>query len=527
MFISLGRFRLGNDGPGGTPCWSAPREVTALIDLVPPGQDADPDVNYAIMLSEVPLAASDCHHSFGTGNVTEMSIDGLGRDAWQSVTGYRPPADITLAQCLAAHLLPGSDPTGVDFARPLTAGLTRNLDIYLGGLVWSHTLTGLTDQFAAPVMRVEVESLAQIYRELGETQYRFAMGALRQKYQIRPVKELIQYLYPSGRDDLPLMDELIPQTVKTETWPTNGAITSGQDNTWTVAAGGFNVASGVVTGTSTQNRAWLGYTFGSNDMRASWVSNYTVNANRGAGLIIRADAGFTNEYIHWGANNGPELYKVVATVATKIASPTAAINLNDAIVVSSIGSTHRFDVNSVNKYNVTDTGVASGARAGINIYTSGMSGQLKQPITFDDLVSGASTYSATSGSTASRASLSAIGVFTKPTCAGTGVLTIAPSSIAATSTFTKPSFFGNSGCTASHANLAGSATFMPPAYTGISHLQNSPSSLNAVATFRHKSESSGDLSSGPAVLAAIAIHIPPVIYRRNITRKVGSRGVNQ
>lgn len=392
--IYLAPFQQSQTDPGGQVCWVAPAGVTALIDLVPPGQDADPDINFALMLSDEMLPESDQYHYFGSDNVTELQIDGVGRDAWEAVTGYRPTA-ATVAECLAQHLLIGSDPTGEAFTRPLTAGFNRGLEVHLGGLVWSHTLPGLSDELAIPVMRVESESLAEVYREQGETQYRLAMGALRKKYQTRPIKELIQFLYPSGRDDLPLIDELSPQTVKTETWPTTGAVTSGQDNAWTVVSGAPTVSpAGSIkpTSISAEDKCLLGYTFGGNDMAAQWTVG-TGGVNGFLGTLIRSNATATNAYLlpYKRGNLGYAVFKLVSGTYTQLGANFSTSALNDVVYGSAIGSGLITKKNGSTIYSSTDTAVSSGTRVILYLYRDAASDQIMlQPLTFDDLVSGGS-----------------------------------------------------------------------------------------------------------------------------------------
>ena len=76
MYVSLGRFRHVADSAIGVPAWVPPAGVSQLVDLVPPKLDAEPDVNFALMLSESPLDSADAHYTFGNGNVTEMTMAG-------------------------------------------------------------------------------------------------------------------------------------------------------------------------------------------------------------------------------------------------------------------------------------------------------------------------------------------------------------------------------------------------------------------------------------------------------------------
>lgn len=385
MIASFGRFTL-QDSPGVGPCWCPPDGVSALIDLVPPGQDSDPDVNFAVMLSDDPLDSSDELWRFGTDHPTELNLSGSDRDAWESITGYRPTA-ATLAECIAEHLLTGSDPTGLDFTKPLTAGRNRGLSVHFGGEIWSHRMADWSDPLALPVMRVEAESLAQIYREQGETQYRLALGGLHKKYEFYgPVKGLIQWLFPSGRDDLPLMDELEPQTVITETLPSVSAIRTGQDNAWTAVEGTLNVnPAGSLTGlTSTALTAVLDYVFGGSDRSATWVQGVTSNA---AGMFTRANVTLNDAYLCTNNSTALQHYKRVSGSYTSLVAVAAAVSAGNAIFASVVGSTLVMKVNGTQIDSRTDTAIASGTRSGARCFLT--SGEVAVgPLVFDDLIGG-------------------------------------------------------------------------------------------------------------------------------------------
>lgn len=385
--VSLGRFQL-RDEAGIGPCWCPPAGVTALIDLVPPGQDADPDVNFALMLSDSPLDSNDCIYSLGTGNVTETQLDGAGQDAWETITGFRPTQG-AISDAIAQHLLNHNGANGQDFARPLTAGFNRGLEIHLGGEVWSHTLTGLSDPLSLPVLRVEAEGLSEIYRTQGETQYRLAMGALRRKYDTRPIKELIAILFPSGRDDLPLMDELTPQTSKTETWPSTGAITSGQDQTWSIVAGGFSVTpAGTVTTTigGSESTALLGYTFGGSDRAVSWIQGL-VSASSSGGAFARVNAALSDGYLFDSSATDWKVHKRVGGTYTALVTVVAAVAAGNTIFGSAIGSTLLSKVNGSQIDSRTDTAISTGTRSGLRLFSGGFGGSLVGPLVMDDLIS--------------------------------------------------------------------------------------------------------------------------------------------
>lgn len=339
------------------------------------------------MLSDEPLDSSESHHLIGSGHASELQMRGIDRDAWESVTGYRPVAN-TVAACLAEHLLFGADPTGQDFARPLTAGFTRNLDVWLGDKVWSHTIQSSADELALPAMRVEADGLAQVYREQGETQYRLAMGALRAKYRTGPIKDLIAFLFRAGRDDLPLMDELNPQTVKSESWPNVGGP---NDNAftgvvWNQIGGGAGTWSVGTVGKVTVSGSGflrLDYVFGGNDRDCSFTTQSVTNLY---GLAIRSDANAGNDYDFGGFNGSRFIEKCVSNAATTLHSSGTG-SIGDVRRATMIGSTYTHYSGGSQLGTGTDTAITTGTRSGCLGYVATSVGICS----FDDLVSASST----------------------------------------------------------------------------------------------------------------------------------------
>lgn len=396
MFTGLVAYELRNDGPGDSPCWGLAGDVASQIDLTAPLRDGivgyDPSVNLAIAVSESPLQNRYCQWE---GHPSDITFTGSDLDTWASITGKHPTSGLVkLSDVIADHLLLGADPKGNDFAKPLTAGFNRGLKIHLGGEIWSHTISDWNDQLALPVMQVEAESLAQIYREQGETQYRLALGGLHKKYNFYgPVKGLIQWLFPSGRDDLPLMDELTPQTVKTETWPSTGAITSGQDNTWSVVSGSVTVSPAgtlaAATG-STDCQGLIGYTFGGSDRTAQFTTAVTTPGGVGGnGVYSRCDAAIANGYLMYNQGGQFASYKKVSGSYTNLSGFTATIVANDVLLQSIIGSTLLIKQNGTQRDSRTDTAISTGTRSAtyqysnrIGTYTMGI-----KTVVFDDLIS--------------------------------------------------------------------------------------------------------------------------------------------
>ncbi len=257
--------------------------------------------------------------------------------------------------------------------------------MHLGGRIWDHTLTWLTDTLALPVLQIEAEGLATIFREQGEMPYRLAMGGTSKKYKLtRPVKELIQFIFPAGRDDLPLLDELAPQTVITETWAggvADNSWTNGNSSTWTVGTGTVSCTA------NPAGTAWrvLNHAFPNSDRYASFV---VKNTTAGRGIISRSNSGFTAFYFGYIYRSlGVEIKKRVSGSNTQIYFSGTTFAIDDTLQLRSVGSTQQLYKNGadISAGGITDTAVASGTYSGL---LAGGAGGLWGQCEFDDLISG-------------------------------------------------------------------------------------------------------------------------------------------
>lgn len=131
----------------------------------------------------------------------------------------------------------------------------------------------------------------------------------------------------------------------------------------------------------------------------------------------------------------------------------------------------------------------------------------------------------TAGLTVKAPVLAATATATGPHFTATASLNLAGTQLSATAHFTKPTLSATSGLTVGHATIAASGTFTKPSYTGTSSLSAPAAQINATGTFKHKSDAGGQLVAGATSLAATATHSPPVLYRRTLNRKTGTRGV--
>lgn len=379
--LQLARFSELVDA-NGIHSWAIPG-ATALIDLVPPALDAEPDVNYAVVLSELPLDSSNSLYYLGEGDATDVLLTGDGQDNWERITGYRPE-QTDIANVLAQHLLSGSDPTGNNSVKPLTSSTGRMLEVHLGRLIWSSPLHDFADPVFRQVLTVELESLAEIYRTLGEQQYRMCLGGFRKKHASGPVKDLIQYRYPAGRDDLPLLDELTPQSVITELWPNTGVITSGQTQSWTVASGSPSVSpAGTITGTAD---CLLGYTFGGSDRISTWVQGSTATSAAG-GVFARSDGLVSNTYLSTNSATAMQKYKRISGSYTQLGGTLGSVASGNAVYFSVIGSTLVTKVAGIQLDSATDTSITVGLRSGVRLFDGGGGASLVAPLVYDDTLS--------------------------------------------------------------------------------------------------------------------------------------------
>lgn len=327
------------------------------------------------MACNTELDSSDSLHHFGSGDLRELTIQGIDRSTWESITGYAPQG-VTLADLLCDHLTYGSQATGADFTRPLTCGSGRVLEINLAGeRIWNYTLSGMGDALAQTVIETEWEALRDVYRavlagEYSEDVYRRCLGGLKIKYQLAGSAETYM---PSGDPLLPRLTPIVPQTTKTESWPTNGNITSGgQDLSWSqIEAGGetLSAASGVVTSGGTGNAVGIaGYAFGGNDQDVQITVASTSFAGNG-GMLMRQNGTSTLTY-YFAAGGGFVAWQVqkrVAGTRTALGSSSGVHPaVNDVMKGTATGSTIAILKNGSSLQSVTDTAIASGLYTGIH-----------------------------------------------------------------------------------------------------------------------------------------------------------------
>jgi len=354
----LAKFELV-DRPGIGPCWCPPDGVTALIDLVPPGQDGDPEVNFGIMLSDKPLDSNVVHFDLGTGDVRELSLSNAGRDAWLKVTGV-DPGDGTVCDAITRHLTTFSDPVGQHVARPL---MGLNQEIWLGERIYSRKLPSLSDPAAAHVWAGTLESIRTLVRDnASDAELAKYYGGLEiaNKLAFGSLKGLLP-------NDvlLPKLDSQKPTTTFIETWPNVGGP---NDNAHTSAAwtglGGPEAWSvgeiGKVSGGTGFYR--LDASLSGNDHD----STYTVTTNgNGYGVAMRSDATAANMYSAFGFNAQTYFSKSVGGTFSHLVSADSALANGDTRRGTIIGSTWRHYKNGSQINTGTDTAIATGLRTGV------------------------------------------------------------------------------------------------------------------------------------------------------------------
>lgn len=382
MPISLGRFELVDDGSLSQPYYRAPAGVTALIDLTPPGQDSDPNVNYAIMVSEKPLGSEFLHHQFGE------RLNKRDYDAWEAVTKYRPTPGLNTPQDLTVDTLTiGSDPTGQNQPRPLQG---RDIECWLGGSIpfFKHRPV-VGDRFEPYVRAGMLQGIRELSPTLTEDQLAKYYGGLAKTHGLTHT-ELLQRL-PVGDEKIPRLEPKHPSTRIEESWPTVGAIT-GADNSYILSQwrgqGGTNwtIISGnaVSSNNAGGGLCMLDYTFGGNDFDIGNI--VTVSGDAGGG-IMRSDSTASNCYVTYQTSEASISFRKYVSAALTVLGNQAVATTGLLYRGTIIGSTWTAYVGGVQQLTGTDTGVATGLRAGLGSLDSS-GGKSWGAAYWDDLISG-------------------------------------------------------------------------------------------------------------------------------------------
>jgi hypothetical protein len=134
-YLGPWQWRTVVDEDGGeSSFWSPPESAVGCVDLRSMADQA-----LAGVLGDKPIGFFACldaqpseYVSLGEGDLREISVTTLMRDAWESLAGYLPDG-ATLLDLLWDQLVGGSVPDGSLPTRPLIPTVAGNLELWLGG----------------------------------------------------------------------------------------------------------------------------------------------------------------------------------------------------------------------------------------------------------------------------------------------------------------------------------------------------------------------------------------------------------
>lgn len=355
---------------GGFEGYCAPEGVVGSVDLRTLGQQSGEGGGVGFFASPDPIAGLT---AIASGDLREINTTAAMRSAWQSLTGVRTQGT-KLIDLLWDHLTEGADPQGDAACCPLMPTSTLDLELHLGGhsLIKSAKLDKASRHWNK-VKAVETLGTERLFKalergEIAEEIIRKNLDSQGRKYKVdKPQDDFT----PAKRTKL---ERLRHNTVKTESWPTNGAITSGQNNTWSLFATSSNLAvsSGELIGTgggsTPADCGRLDYDFAT-DHYAQLVFKTITGGDALQAIHVggRKDSSSTVTFyaVQWVSSlNLWRTYKDVASVQTVIGTNTSAgASTNDVLKIDISGSTITRYRNGSSQNGTTDTAISSGTRA--------------------------------------------------------------------------------------------------------------------------------------------------------------------
>ena len=310
----------------------------------------------------------------GTGDIREIHTNGKIIDIWKSITGYKPSGD-KLVDILFDHLTNGADPDGENACKPLMPTSNLNLDIHLNELV-KRIKVDTHDKYWNKIVSCEQKEYKKFREQClknNSKDYLKFLKKLTEKYKIK--EDDAGIFIPKG---MPKEKPTPHNTTKTESWPSDGNITSGQDNTWTVLDQAFTVVSGMVRSNANNitSTARLDFDFSGSDLFAEERMSDNSSAAGNIltyGVMVRQDGTSTLTHYMSDFRNDTALWRTFRRVSggfTSIGTNTSqGVSLNDIIKLEANGSTITRYKNGISQNSTTDTGITSGLRVGILSYS--------------------------------------------------------------------------------------------------------------------------------------------------------------
>lgn len=375
------------------PHYAAPAGSSALIDLrTMAAQSAANHANgvgngFFCTPDDVTLPSE--YDLLGQGYITEVATNNAVKSAWQTLYGVVPQGD-KLIDYLSYTLGDGSDPDGDTAPKPLMPGSapSNEVQIVLSGhsVVYRRQMnirSGPSNHAKAIRDRLQ-KDLQDITDSGDDILWRKCLGFAKRKFGQAwddPVEDwiLTPKLKAKGKSknkdgSIGKSRAIEPATTYTESWPTDGAITSSQDRTWTYIMGSsLSVVGGVLrqpTGTE-ENHARMNSALSSSDVYSSSVlKSYSEEVYYGT--IARKDSNdatvtFYYDLIQrYSGSLYSYLYKYVAGTSTALATPGGySSSINDVMKLETDGSSIKAYQNATERASATDTAISSGTYCGV------------------------------------------------------------------------------------------------------------------------------------------------------------------
>lgn len=305
-----------------------------------------------------------------------ISIGLAARQQWQAVFGLAStPIASTLTELIRETLMEHADGAGISHVRPLVPGHDGKMKLFLfDRQIWESDYNGANQdpRYAQSLLR----QLRDIYSSKRSSNL-LEQDDFRRRHYLRwlAVQAMKYKLDRAGwraiQGDNPEEELVNPATTYTESFPTNGALTSGQDQTWSLyAAGTYDVNANQIRALGGGHyQALMTSPLSSDDQYCQIVKTFggdtlSVGPNcRNSGATYSGYYALrygTSFYLRWWLNH---------TIDT---SSGGTQSLPETIRVEADGSSISHYKNGGLLNSVTDTNVASGSYCGV--YTFDVAG---------------------------------------------------------------------------------------------------------------------------------------------------------
>lgn len=345
----------------------------------------------------------------GTGDLRETNISGQAKSAWASLYGVSLNGGVnTILDALSYTLGDGSDPDGDTAPKPLMPGVLPQNEalIELAGhsVVYRRKLnliSGTSDHAKKCRDRMQ-KDLAEI-AETDDALFRKCLGRMKEKCGLRwdsPNEGWLLHakVKDKGKGSNGKTIAERPASVFMESFPSNSAITTGQDLGWSMFMGSLiTAASGTIScaADSTHHKGRMTSATSSSDTYSQILITdaKTAACNGAISTQTRKDSSGTqtcyDAQVFRSASDLWYLGKYIAGVYTALHTSTATPA--GILKQTSSGSGISATMNGGSSLGATDTAISSGTYGGVGLYSAGTS-LVGGSYEFGDLVSAVSDF---------------------------------------------------------------------------------------------------------------------------------------